>query len=297
MSKIIMIILAVVIAIAGVAATSAIFTVDERQQALVLRFGDPQRTISEPGLNFKMPFLDEVRYFDKRILDYDAPPEEVIASDKKRLVVDAFTRYKITDPLKFAQAVRDESIANSRLGNVVNSALRRTLGEVELLAVLSKDRSQLMREIRFRVNEEATNFGIEIVDVRIKRADLPEANSQAVYNRMKAEREREAKEARARGDEESQKIRADAERQRTVLLAEAKKQANILRGEGDAIRNRVFADAYRQDPEFFAFYRSLEAYRTALSSQDTTMVLSPDSEFFRYFNDLFGLLPGENTEK
>jgi modulator of FtsH protease HflC len=292
MNRAVLVGLAILIAVIGMLGVSAIFTVDERQQALVLRFGDPRRVISEPGINVKVPFVDNVIYIDKRILDYDAPPEEMIFSDKKRLVVDAFTRFKIKDPLRFYQSSTTEANARLTLGNFVNSALRKVLGEVELLAVLSKDRSGLMVDIRELVNENAESLGIEIVDVRIKRADLPDANSQAVYNRMKAEREREAREARAKGDEESQKIKADAERQRTVLLAEAKKKANILRGEGDAIRNRVFADAYRRDPEFFAFYRSLEAYKIALTSNDTTMVLSPDSEFFRYFNDLFGLVPG-----
>ncbi len=297
MTKIVLIALAVVVAVTGFMGLSAIFTVDEREQALVLRFGDPRRTVDEPGLNVKVPFVDEVRYFDKRILDYDAPPVELIFADKKRLVVDAFTRFKIVDALKFYQAVNNEDVARSRLGNIVNSALRKTLGEVEMLAVLSKGRDELMQNIRDRVNTEAKNFGIEIVDVRIKRADLPDANSQAVYNRMQAERDREAKSERALGEEESQNIRADAERQRTVLLAKSKKQANILRGQGDAIRNRVFAQAYLQDPEFFAFYRSLEAYKKALTSRDTTMVLTPDSEFFRYFNDLFGLLPEPETAK
>jgi membrane protease subunit HflC len=291
MSRAVLIVLAILIAVIGLLGVSAFFTVDERQQALVLRFGDPQREVKDPGIHLKMPFVDNVIYLDKRILDYDAPPEEMIFADKKRLVVDAFTRFKIVDPLLFVQSSTTEAAARLTLGNYVNSALRKVLGEVELLAVLSKDRATLMVDIRGLVNDNAKRLGIEIVDVRIKRADLPDANSQAVYNRMKSEREREAREARAKGDEQSQKIRADAERQRTVLLAEANKRANILRGEGDAIRNRVFAEAYRRDPEFFAFYRSLEAYKLALSSNDTTMVLSPDSEFFRYFNDLFGLVP------
>ncbi len=297
MSRSILIALAILVAIAGFLGVSAIFTVDERQQALVLRFGDPRRVVSEPGINVKVPFLDNVIYIDKRILDYDAPPEEMIFADKKRLVVDAFTRFKIVDPLLFVQSSTTEAAARLTLGNYVNSALRKVLGEVELLAILSEERAGLMVDIRGLVNENAERLGIEIVDVRIKRADLPDANSQAVYNRMKAEREREAREARAKGDELAQKIKADAERQRTVLLAEANKKGNILRGEGDAIRNRVFAEAYRKDPEFFAFYRSLEAYKIALTSNDTTMVLSPDSEFFRYFNDIFGLIPDPAAKK
>jgi membrane protease subunit HflC len=281
-------VIAVLLVLAGLIGYGSVFTVHETQQAMVLQFGDPKRVIREPGLNFKLPFLQNVEYMEKRILDLDAPPVEAVASDKKRIVVDAYGRFKIDDPLRFYTAVGTEMTARSRLGSIVNSSLRKTLGRVELESVLSKDRARLMREITDDVNREATKLGIAIVDVRIKRADLPEANSQAVYRRMQAEREREAREARARGAEEAQKIRADADRQKTVLVAEAKKQAEIIRGEGDAIRNRVYADAFKQDEEFFTFYRSLQAYRTALQSGDTTMVLSPDSDFFRYFGDAMG---------
>ncbi len=278
-----------VLIVAGLAAYSGLFVVNETQQALVLQFGKAQKTVQEPGLHFKIPFLQNVEYMEKRILDFDPKSQEVIASDKKRIVVDAYTRFRIADPLLYYRSVTNEQRARNRLESIVISSLRKVLGRVELQTVLSGERLALTRQISDDVNSEAKKLGIEIVDVKIKRADLPEANSQAVYRRMQAEREREAREARARGAEESQKIKADADRQRTVLLAEAEKQSEILRGEGDALRNKIFADAYTKDQEFFAFYRSLQAYRRALQSGDTTMVMSPDSEFFRYFGDFQGL--------
>lgn len=279
---------AVILVALGLVAYSAVFTVHETQQALVLQFGQHVRTVQEPGLNFKLPLVQNVEYMEKRILDLDAPPVEAVASDKKRIVVDAYSRFKIEDPLLFFQAVRTEETARSRLGSLVNSSLRKALGRVELETVLSGERSALVREITGDVNQESEKLGITVLDVRIKRADLPEANSQAVYRRMQSEREREAREARARGFEQSQKIKADADRQRTVLLAEAQKAGEIIRGEGDAIRNRIYAEAFSKDQEFFGFYRSLQAYRRALTSGDTTMVLSPESEFFRYFGDTSG---------
>lgn len=288
MNRVVSAVLGLILAVVGFAAYGSLFIVDETQQALVLQFGSPKRVIREPGLNFKVPFIQNVEYFEKRILDFDAQPVEAVASDKKRIVVDAFTRYRINDPLLFRQRVRNEITARNRLESIVNSSLRKLLGRVELVAVLSGERSALMQELSQDVNREVSKLGMQVVDVRIKRADLPEANSQAVFRRMQAEREREAREARARGAEESQKIKADADRERTVLLAEAKKLAEILRGEGDAVRNRIFASAFSQDPEFFAFYRSLQAYRNSLQAGDTTMVLSPNSDFFRYFNDNFG---------
>ena len=273
----------------GLLASGALFTVTETQQALVLQFGEHIRTIREPGLNAKIPLVQNVVYMEKRILDFDAPPVEAISKDKKRLVVDAYARFRISDPLLFYQAVRaDENSARSRLGNFVNSSLRAVLGQELFRSMLSGDRPVLMRTISDRVNVEAKKLGMEIVDVRIKRADLPEKNSQSVYQRMRAEREREAKLFRAEGDELSQKIRANAERERTIMLAEAQKKSEILRGQGDALRNRTFAVAYEKDTEFFSFYRSLLAYRKALSSDDTTMVLTPDSEFFRYFGNMNG---------
>lgn len=288
MNRLVSMALAAIIVALGLLAYGTLFTVNETQQALVLQFGRVDRAVREPGLHFKRPIMQNVVYMEKRILDLDAPPVEAVASDKKRIVVDAYARFKIEDPLRFQQAVQSESIARSRLGTIVNASLREVLATVELETVLSAKRVDLMRRITKDVNVEAKKLGIAIVDVRMKRADLPEANSQAVYRRMQAEREREAREARARGAEESQKIRADADRQKTVLLAEAKKKSEIIRGEGDAIRNRTYANAFKQDPEFFSFYRSLQAYRTALQTGDTTMVLSPDSDFFNFFGDIGG---------
>lgn len=276
------------IVVLGLVAWSALYTVSETQQALVLQFGEPIAEVKEPGLHVKIPFLQNVVYLDDRVLDFDAPKEEVIASDKKRVVVDAFARYEIIEPLVFYRTVNNETMVRQRLAAVINSSLRRVLATVELQTLLSGARLELMRRITELVNDETAKFGVRVLDVRIKRADLPEENSQAVYRRMQAERERDAREARARGAEEAQKIRADADRQKTVLLAEARRQAEILRGEGDAIRNRIYAEAFQQDPEFFAFYRTMQAYRTALGEGNTSMVLSPDSEFFSYFTTLNG---------
>ncbi len=274
----------------GIAGWGSIFTVSETEQAIVLQFGEPRRQITTPGIQFKIPVLQNVIYVERRILDFDAPKEEVIASDKKRIVVDAYSRYRIVDPLQFYTRVGSENGARTRLATIINSTLRGVLATVELQTVLSGERRQLMRRITDSVNTEAEKFGIEIVDVRIKRADLPQENSQAIYRRMNAEREREAKEFRARGAEESQKIKADADRQKAVMLAEARRTAEILRGEGDAIRNRIYAEAYEKDPEFFSFYRSLEAYRKAMDATDTTLVMSPNSDFFRYFRDMSGVV-------
>ena len=285
-------ILAIILVILGVVGYSSVFTVHETQQALVLQFGNPIKTVQESGLNFKTPFVQNVEYMEKRILDFDAPPVEAVASDKKRIVVDAYARFRIADPLRFYQTVNNEITARNRLAPMVNSSLRNVIGRVGFETMLSGERAKLMHEIRGLVNTEAVKMGIDIIDVRIKRADLPAANSQAVYDRMRAERKRIATEIRAEGAERSQKITANADRQRTILLADAEKSSQIIRGEGDARRNKVFADAYKQDPEFFLFYRSLQAYRTALQSGDTTMVLSPNSEFFRYFGDSMGLTNG-----
>ena len=282
-------ILGIVVLIVGVVAFSSLYTVHQTEQALVLQFGDPKRVVKEPGLKVKLPFVQNVVTFDKRILAYDAPAEEMIAADQKRLVVDAFARFRIVDPLKFFQSVGNERVARSRLAAIINSSLRRVLGEVPLANVLTVERTELMAKILLLVNQESQPLGINVIDVRIKRADLPEANSQAIYARMRSEREREAREFRAQGAEVSQRIRSRADREKTVLLAEAGKQAQILRGEGDARRNRIFAEAFNQDPEFFAFYRSMQAYREALGGEDTTMVLSPDSEFFRFFRNLSGI--------
>ena len=280
-------IIAVVLAGAAIVITlSAAFIVDQREQALVLQFGDPKRVIQEPGLNFKIPFIQQAVRFDKRLLDFDNAPEEVIASDQKRLVVDAFARYHITDPLKFYQTVGTEMALRPRLGSVLNSTLRQVLGTVPLQQVVSEKRGALMLEIRDIVRTEASRFGIRVEDVRIKRADLPAQNSEAIYRRMQTERQQEAAELRAKGAEEAQKIRAEANRQKVVIVAEAEKDSQILRGDGEGQMNRIFAEAFGRDPEFFSFYRSMQAYESALGTDDTTMVLSPDSDFFRYFGSL-----------
>ena len=267
---------------------SALFTINQAEQALVLQFGDPKRVITEPGLQMKLPFIQEVARYDKRVLDYDAPAEEVIAEDQKRLVVDVFVRYRITDPLKFRQTVRRELLLRDRLKSMTSNAMRGVVGKVQMLDLLSDKRTGIMHDIRDVMNAEGGSFGIEVIDVRARRADLPEANSEAIYNRMKSEREREAKEFRAQGAEAAQRIRSLAERNRTVLLAEARKTGEILRGEGDSQSIKIYAEAFGKDVDFFSFYRSMEAYRKSLSGDGTTMVLSPDSEFFRYFKEFSG---------
>ena len=259
------------------------FVVKEINQAIVLQFGDPKKVITKPGLNIKIPIIQNVVFLDRRILNLDTPPEEVIASDQKRLIVDAFARFKIIDPLKFYISVGNEQVARSRLSTIVNSRLRSVLGKQELATLLSKARGEQMSIIQEGVNIEAEKFGIQIVDVRIKRADLPQANSEAIYKRMQTEREREAKEFRARGAEMAVTITSTADKEVTVLLANAKKQSEIMKGEGDGTRNKIFAEAFGKDPEFFAFYRAMQAYETALIGGDTSLILSPDSDFFKFF--------------
>lgn len=259
------------------------FIVDQRQQALVLQFGQIQRVEKEPGLKMKIPFIQDVVRLDKRLIGFDAPPEEIITADQRRLVVDTFVRFRITDPLRFYQSVSTLAGLRARLPSVVNSSVRGVLGGRDTTMIISGERGQIMNQIRDSLNGEARAFGIEVVDVRIRRADFPDAISQSIFERMKTERQREAKESRAEGFELSEKIRADAERQRTIGIADARRQAEILRGEGDAIRTKTLATAANQDPEFYAFYRSLQAYAQALQPGDTTLVLSPDSEFFKYF--------------
>lgn len=288
MNRTALVALGVAIIAIGIVAFSAVYTVDQRQQALVLQFGEPKRVVSEPGLNFKYPFIQNVIFYDSRVLDLDPQVETVILSDQKRLDVDTYARYRITNPLKFYQAVNNESEFRARLTNVVNSSLRRVLGNVSLLTLLSADRDAVMADIQKDVATELENFGVQLVDVRIRRADLPEQASQATYARMRSEREREARQARAQGFEQAQQIRATADRERTVLIAEARKQSEILRGEGDNKAFKIYAEAAGKDPKFYRFYRSMEAYRKALNNDDTTMILTPDSEFFRYFRDLTG---------
>lgn len=270
-------------------ASASLFTVNQTQQALVLQFGEWKRTIQEPGLHAKIPFVQNVVFLDARVLDVDPPIEQVILADQKRLEVDAFARYRITQPLQFYQSVGNEMVAEQRLAATVNSSLRRVLGNATLLAVLSKERAKVMSDIKAQVNQEAARFGVEIVDVRIRRADLPDATSQAVYERMRSEREREAKEARAQGSEQAQQIRSRAERERTVILAEAQRDSQVLRGEGDNQAIRILAESAGKNPDFYAFYRSLDAYKAAMKGDNTQMVLSPDSEFFRYFNSTTGV--------
>ena len=274
-----------IIALAVFAIYLSLFTVKEINQAIVLQFGDPKKIISTPGLQVKIPFIQNVVFIDRRILSLDPAPEEVIASDQKRLIVDAYARFKIVDPLKFYISVGDERVARSRLATIINSRLRGVLGKQSLATLLSEDRSKQMDIIQTDVNTEAQNFGIEIIDVRIKRADLPQANSEAIYKRMQTEREREAKEFRAKGAEMAVTITSTADKEVTVLLANAKKQSEIMKGEGDGQRNRIFANAFGKDPEFFAFYRAMQAYENALIGGDTSLILSPDSDFFKFFGD------------
>ncbi|WP_419896469.1 protease modulator HflC [Roseomonas sp. USHLN139] len=273
---------AAVIALA--AAASSLFTVYQTEQVLVTRFGQPVRVINDPGLHVKIPFVDTVISFDRRLLDFDAGGEEVILGDQRRLIMDSFTRFRITDPLLFFQTVgAQEAGIRARLSSIVVSSLRRVLGNESLLAVLSSDRARIMTEIRRQVNDEALRFGVAVEDVRIRRADLPEENTQAILSRMQSERERVAREARAEGAEVAARVRAGADRERTVILAESQAQADTLRGQGEQEAIRLFADAFQRDPEFYSFYRSMQAYRQAFSEGETRLVLTPDSEFFRYF--------------
>jgi len=271
--------------VAGFAVYLSLFVVKEINQAIVLQFGDPKKVITKPGLQVKIPFIQNVVFLDRRILNLDAPPEEVIASDQKRLIVDAYARFKIVDPLKFYISVGDERVARSRLSTIINSRIRSVLGKQSLATLLSEDRTKQMAIIQEGVNAEAQNFGIEIIDVRIKRADLPQANSEAIFKRMQTEREREAKEFRAKGAEMAVTITSTADKEVTVILANAKKQSEIMKGEGDGQRNKIFADAFGKDPEFFAFYRAMQAYEKALIGGDTSLILSPDSDFFKFFGN------------
>jgi modulator of FtsH protease HflC len=279
---------AALVVVALIVAYGTLFTVYQTRQALVVRLGEPVRVITEPGLHYKIPLIDSVITIDKRILDLENPAQEVIASDQKRLVVDAFARYRIRDVLKFYQTVGNVEFANSQLSILLNSALRRVLGEATLTQVVRDQRENLMARVREQLNTEAQGYGIAVVDVRIRRADLPEQNSQAVYQRMQTERQQEAAQYRAEGAQKAQELRAKADRDVTVLLAEAQSKGERTRGEGDGERNRIFADAYSRDPDFFAFYRSMQAYEAGLRATDTRMLLKPDTEFFRFFVDPSG---------
>ena len=311
--------IAVIAIIVLILAYASLFEVQQGMQALVIRFGQPVKIITQPcagdppdaspaqshcaGLNFKWPWpIENVVYISARILDLENPAQEVIASDQKRLVVDAFARYRIQEPLKFYQTVGTIAGVNSQLATLLNSSLRRVLGEATLTHVVRDERPQLMAKVRDQLDNEAKQFGIKVVDVRIRRADLPEQNSQAVYQRMQTERQREATEIRAQGNQRAQEIKARADRDVTVLTAEANSKSEQVRGQGDAERNRIFADAYGKDPGFFSFYRSMQAYEAGLRPNDTRLVIKPDSEFFRYFGNPAGApreaaAPGDSDSK
>lgn len=283
-------VIAIVILFVGAfVSLNALFIVQQTQQGIILQFGEPKRTIQNPGLNWKIPFIQNVIFYENRVLSMvSSDSEEVILADQKRLEVDTYARFRITDPLLFYQTVRNVRGAQQRLDAIVDSSVRRVLGRVTLIDILSDARRDLTDSIREEVNASGKSLGLEIVDVRIRRADYPDATSQNIFNRMKSEREREAKEFRATGDEEAQKIRADADKQRTVMIAEAHRQSEILRGEGDALSIKIYADAFGQDEEFFAFYRSMQAYRKSFNQEGTSLVISPDSEFFRFFDNKGG---------
>ena len=273
----------------GLVAVNGLFIVQQTQQGIVLQFGEPKRTLKDPGLNWKIPFIQNVVFYENRVLSMvSSDSDEVILADQKRLEVDTYARYRIIDPLLFYQTVRNVRGVEQRLDAIVDSSVRRVLGGATLIDILSEKRSDLTTSIREEVNTSAESLGLEIIDVRIRRADYPDATSQNIFNRMKSEREREAKEFRATGEEEAQKIRADADKQRTVMVAEARRQSEILRGEGDAKSISIYADAFGQDKEFFSFYRSMQAYRNSFNQDGTSLVLSPDSDFFRFFGDKSG---------
>lgn len=277
-------IIGVLVVAALFVAFNSLFIVSQTEQALITQFGEPVKIVKEPGLAFKTPFVQTVIYFDKRILEIDsAEPEEVITSDRKRIVVDAFARYRIVDALKYYRAVATEAIARQRLEPIMISSLRGVLGRQSFMALLSKERANLMHAIRDQMKAEAAGLGIDVVDVRIRRADLPQANLESVFGRMQTERQREAAEYRAQGDAEAQRIKSTADKEVTIIKANATRKAEVLRGEGDAERNRILGDAYGRDAEFFEFYRTLRAYEQSMTGNNTTMVISPDSPFFKYF--------------
>lgn len=273
----------IVVLVLVIVGFGSLYTVRQTEQALVVRLGEPVRVVTEPGLNFKVPFIDSVITIDKRILDLENPAQELIANDQRRLVVDAFARYRIKNALRFYQSIGTIQAANIQLTTLLNAAMRRVLGEVTFIQIVRDEREGLMNKIRDQLDKEADGYGISVVDVRIRRADLPEANSQAVYQRMQTERQREAAEFRAGGGQKAQEIRSRADREATVIIADANSQSEQIRGAGDAERNRLFAEAYGKDADFFAFYRSMNAYENGLKSSDTRFLLRPDSNFFRYF--------------
>jgi membrane protease subunit HflC len=286
MSDKILKILIATILFTGLLLYSTFFIVQETQQAIVLQLGEPKKVYKDAGLYYKIPLLQNVQLVDKRVLDIDAPAEEVIALDQKRIIVDAYAKFLITDPLKFYISVGNERVAQSRMSSIINAKIRGVLGKENLVNLISLDRTKLMNKITKEVAEEAKDFGINVIDVRIRRADLPSANSEAIFKRMQTERTREAKEFRAEGAELGQTIKSKADKEVTIILAEARKTSQILRGEGDGLRNKIFAEAFGRDPEFFSFYRAMQSYeKSLLSGGETSLVLSPDSEFFRYFGE------------
>lgn len=277
--------MAILLGLGALALYSSAFIVHQNEQVLVLRFGEPQPPITTPGLKWKMPFVDTVEYLDKRILDLDTTEQEVTAADQQRMIVDAYARYRITDPLKFYQNIRSEERVRSVVGPLIESEIRRVVGSTTLQEIVKDKRESMMKEIAKQVNKEGADYGLEVVDVRIKRTDLPQENLVKVFDRMKADRVREATELRAQGEAENNRIRADADRQVTIIKAEATRKSDTLRGEGEGARNAIFAEAFGKDPEFFAFYRSMQAYEASMKAGDTRMLLSPDSDFFRYFQN------------
>lgn len=284
MSKAALLVIAVVVFLLGLVGMSSLFTVSEMEQAIVMQFGEPRRVINEPGIKVKIPFVQDVQYYEKRVLNLDPPFETMLLSDQKRVLIDSFVRYQISDPLEFFKTVRSEQTARARLATITNSVVRDVVGNSTLTKVLSDERIELLGRIVEKLNVQASKFGIKIVDVRFRRTDLPDEVSERVYARMRSEREREAKEFRAEGFEVAQFIKADADRQAIVLKADAKRKAETLRGQGEGQRTRTLNDAYGQDPEFFSFYRSMQAYEAALADNSTYLVLSPDSDFFEFFN-------------
>ncbi len=288
MKRGIQLLIGAVVIIAGLALYSSMFTVNMRQQALVIQLGNPKRVISDPGLHFKTPFVQSVEFLDNRVLDYDARSVEVPTLDQKQLIVDAFARYRIVDPLTYFKAVRTEAAAHDRLGNFMEAALRETLGNVPMLHILTEERAGLMDDIGVIVNRQAKTLGINVIDVRMKRVDLPEANSQAIFGRMQTQREQEATLIRAEGDRDAQQIKAEADKQERIIVAEAKKQAEVLRGEGDAEGERIYVDAYGKDPDFFDFWRSMQALTKGLAHDTTSYIGSPTGDFFRFFGDMTG---------
>ena len=270
----------------GLLIYSTFFIVKETHQAIVLQLGEPKKVYKDAGLYFKIPLIQNVHFLDKRVIDIDAPAEEVIALDQKRIIVDAYAKFIIIDPLKFYISVGNERVAQSRLSSIINAKIRGVLGKENLVNLISTNRNKLMTQITKDVAEEAKDFGIDVIDVRIKRADLPSANSEAIFKRMQTERTREAKEFRAQGFEVGQTIKSIADKEAAIILADARKTAQITRGEGDGLRNKIFAEAFGRDPEFFSFYRAMQSYEKSLiSGSETSLVLSPDSEFFRYFGE------------